>query len=82
LKENLIPYFGDSKGKIGKIKSFGGPSIGRLTGGLQRSRPAGGSHSSRQQGGNYINNTCLHNKYFDLQYPIDGYIYNSLIKNV
>jgi hypothetical protein len=65
MKENLIPYFGDSKGKIGKIKSFGGPSIGRLTGGPQ---------SSRQQGGNYINNTCLHNKYFDLQYPIDGYI--------
>ena len=56
MKENLIPYFGDSKGKIGKIKSFSDQSIGR------------------QSGGNYIKNTCLHNKYFDLQYPINGYI--------
>ena len=65
MKENLIPYFGDSKGKIGKIKSFGGQSIGRQSGGQSIGRPAGG---------NYIKNTCLHNKYFDLQYPINGYI--------
>ena len=56
MKENLIPYFANSRGKIG-IKSL----AGRL-------------QNNRLPGGNYINNTCLHNKYFDLQNSNSEYI--------